>query len=897
MDREEITFSEKDEPLRNDVRQLGAVVGDVIREQGGPDLFAAVEEARRTAIRRRQGDADLTALARLTTGLAPDRAAQLVRGFALYFRVVNRAEQVHRIRRRRDYDRDPETPPPGGLWEALARLRAAGVPWARVRDLLARLSVEPVFTAHPTEATRRTIRQKEQRLARRLLERENPALTPPERAALDARIRLEIATAWQTAEYPAQRPTVEDEREHTLFYLTHRLYQVVPAFHESLEAALARTYGADAAPDTHRPVLRFGSWVGGDMDGNPNVSATTIRETLARQRELILHRYRRELDGLGEVLSQSTSRVGISPAVRERLDAYRTAFPDAVASLPARHRDMPYRVLCRLMRARLDATVAGRPAGYGDAEEFVGDLERMARSLEGHAGRHAGLFLVRRALVRARTFGFHLATVDVRQDAVVHRQVAAGEAPAELAAHTEDVFRAIGECRARYGAAAIGPYIISMAAHPEDVLLVLRLARRAGLVEPDGAVPLDVAPLFETVDDLRNAGATMRALYAHEEYVPHLAARGGRQVVMVGYSDSSKDGGLAASRWALHRAQAALVAEAGEAGVDLTIFHGRGGTIGRGGGRMHRAVLAMPPGAVNGRLRVTEQGEVIDDKYGLRGIAFRTLERATGAVMQATAAPRPPDRREARWDGIMTRLADASRAAYRALVHERADFVEYFRMATPIDLIERLAIGSRPPSRRGGSGIESLRDSLGLRLDPEPARAAGVVRAGRGAGGRRTPRRAGGAGGDGGCVAVLRHAAGGRRAGPGHRRPVHCRPVRGAGGRRGARDLSADRGRVPADRGPGARAAGWGSPARPRPHAPALDPPAEPVRGSHEPAADRSAAALARGGPPGRRAAVRGAARDGERDRGGAAEHRVTPWRVARYAGQHGLQDVNRHLE
>lgn len=710
MDRDDIVFTATDAPLRTDVRELGALVGDVIREQGGAALFDAVEAARRTAIRRRQGDTDAEpALAGLIQARPPEETARLVRSFALYFRVVNRAEQVHRIRRRRDYDRDTDTPPPGSLWEALHALRAAGVEEATVRDLLGRLTVEPVFTAHPTEATRRTIRQKEQRLARRLLERDNPMLTPPEQAVLAARMRLEVTTAWQTAEYAARRPTVADEREQVLFYLTERIYEVVPAFYESLEDALQRVYGPGAADAARQPVLRFGSWVGGDMDGNPNVTAATIRETLPRHRALILRRYRRELDDLGQVLSQSISRVSVSDAVRDRLREYATLFPDAAAAVPARHRDMPYRVLCTLMQTRLDATRAGADTGYGGPDAFIGDLERIAESLAAHAGAHAGLFLVRRALRRARTFDFHLATLDVRQDALVHRRVAAGDAPEDETERTLDVFRAIGECREEFGPAAIGPYIISMAEEVEDVLLVLRLARRAGLVGDDGIVPLDVAPLFETVDDLARAPETMQALFAHAEYVPHLAARGRRQMVMVGYSDSSKDGGLVASRWALHRAQAALAAVARDAGVDLTIFHGRGGTIGRGGGKTHRAVLAMPPGSVNGRLRVTEQGEVIDGKYGLRGIAFRTLERAAGAVMRATAIPPAPDPREERWREIATLLAEASRAAYRALVHEHPRFIDYFRTATPVDLIERLAIGSRPPSRRGGSGIENLR--------------------------------------------------------------------------------------------------------------------------------------------------------------------------------------------
>jgi phosphoenolpyruvate carboxylase len=742
MDREDIVFAEKDAPLRADVRELGALVGDVIREQGGEALFAAVEAARRAAIRRRQGDPLAEAeLADRTCGRAPAEAERLVRAFCTYFRVVNRAEQVHRIRRRRDYDRDAATPPPGSVWEALDALRRAGVDLADARRLLGRLEIEPVFTAHPTEATRQTILEKEQRIARLLVDREDPTLTPPERRAIAARIRMEITASWQTDEHPPQRPTVADEREHVLFYLMNTLYQVVPAFYSGVEDALRAVYGDEAAESgaAVEPILRLASWVGGDMDGNPNVSATTILETFARHREIILGRYRDDLTELANVLSQSASRVAIDPAVSARVAEYGRVLPQALAAVPERHRSMPYRVLCRLMVARLEATLAGRAGGFGESDELLTDLERIERSLAVNAGTHAGVFLVRRAMRRVRTFGFHLATLDVRQHALVHQEVVGtllgdtdwhrappatriarlaealrtGEtprtAPDAVAEQTLAVFRAIQDSRRRYGERAIGPYIVSMARDVDDVLAVLLLARWAGLVDPGGNVPLDVAPLFETVDDLRGAPDTMRALLAHDVYATHLVGRRHRQIVMVGYSDSGKDGGLAASRWALHRAQAALTNVARQAGVALTVFHGRGGAIGRGGSKTHRAVLAAPRGSVDGRLRVTEQGEVIDAKYGLRGIAFRTLERTLGAVMLATARPRDTDVREGRWEAIMDELAAASRAAYQALVYAHSRFLEYFRNATPIDVIERMPMGSRPTSRQAGTEIEHLR--------------------------------------------------------------------------------------------------------------------------------------------------------------------------------------------
>ncbi|MDQ2670518.1 MAG: phosphoenolpyruvate carboxylase, partial [Gemmatimonadota bacterium] len=699
---------------------------------------------------------------------------ELVRAFSTYFRVVNRVEQAHRIRRRRDYDRDPDTPPPGSLRGALRALRDAGVPADRIRDAVARLRLEPVFTAHPTEATRRTVLAKEQQIAQLLIERDDPSLTPPERDALMARIRMHVTTIWQTDLHPSARPTVENEREHVLYYLLNTLYEVAPAFHESLREAVDTEYGdgnahgdsgsvSGPAP-SHDPqrmiagrsgsVLAFGSWVGGDMDGNPNVDARTIRDTLAVQRATVLRRYARELAQLAEVLTQSETQVSVDPAVRERIAAYRASFPAAFDAVPPRHREMPYRVLCRLMGERLAATAADHDAGYDDAAALLADLETIAASLSTNRGEHAGLFLVQRAIRRVQTFGFHLATLDVRQDALVHRRVVgellgrkdwvelepaertkllatslrareAGEAIGsrahrdpvaaaaprprdDEAAATLDVFRAIAECRARYGPSAIGPFIISMAQGADDVLSVLYLARSAGLMDGDD-VPLDVAPLFETVADLEAAPAVMTELLELPEYRRHLEQRGNRHVVMIGYSDSAKDGGVAASRWSLHAAQEALVAVADGHDVEFTLFHGRGGTVGRGGGKTHEALHAAPRGAVRGHLRITEQGEVIDARYGLRGIAFRTLEQTAGALLTVTARPRPADRREEQWKAIARQLADESRKVYRSLVYDDPAFTPYFRSATPIDVIERMAIGSRPASRRGGGGVENLR--------------------------------------------------------------------------------------------------------------------------------------------------------------------------------------------
>jgi phosphoenolpyruvate carboxylase len=738
VSRRRATFPPKDVPLRDDVRLLGALVGEVIAEQGGAALFARVEAARRAAIRRREGRAGAgEELRRLVEGLNAAAAGELVRAFSSYFRVVNLAETVHRIRRRRDYGRRGQTQPES-LGDSFRRLRRAGLGLGEVQELLARLAVEPVFTAHPTEATRRTLLEKEQRIARRLVERFDPCRSRREEAIALAHVRAEVTAAWQTEENPGERPTVADEREHVLFYLTAVLYRVIPRFYEEVEEALARTWGAVARRAEVPTLVRFASWVGGDMDGNPNVTAVTVRESLDRHRTLILELLRGEVLELSRRLSQSLSRVEVGAEVLERVAAYGALLPEVAAAIRPRSREMPYRVLLRLVAGRLSATAEGRDEGYGGPAGLAADVDLIAASLAAHRGSHAGLIWVRRLRRRVATFGFHLATLDVRQDARLHRRMmgrllgeegwearsapertarlrralGAGEGPAAApdaeAARTLEVFAAIAGCRRRHGPAAIGPYVMSMAQGVDDVLTTLLLARWGGLAGDGGAVPLDVAPLFETVSDLEAAPAVLAELLDDDLYRRHLAGRGDRQVVMVGYSDSNKDGGLAASRWALRRAQEELLAAAGGR-VALTFFHGRGGTISRGGGKTHEAVLASPPGTVAGHLRMTEQGETIHARYGLRAIALRSLERTTGAVARATAAPDPAARGEERWRRVMGEIAAASRDAYRRRVYGDPAFADYFRRATPIDVIERLRIGSRPASRRPGERIEDLR--------------------------------------------------------------------------------------------------------------------------------------------------------------------------------------------
>ena len=742
-------FLPHDGPLREDVHRLGAMVGRMLAEQGGEGFFERVEQVRTASIRRRREGRAVDDLAESLAGLDAAAAESLARAFAAYFQAVNTAERVHRIRRRRDYQRDGVAPQPESLLDVLQRLKAQGVGADELLQWLYQLKVEPVFTAHPTEAIRRSLLEKEQAIVRALVDNFDPTRTPQERKEDDDRIFMALSAGWQTAEASPIRPSVQDEHHHVGFYLANPIYRIVPAFYELLADALQEVYGV-AVPLPR--LLSFATWVGGDMDGNPNVGAETIANSLSTQRAHVLEHYIADVDVLARLLSQTDDRVAFDASLLQRLADYREQFPRAAATIRPRHADMPYRCLFTLIRARLEATLEdGHAEGYRSADELIDDLLLIVHGLIDHRGLHAGAYAVRRLIWRVRTFGFHMARLDVRQDSRVHddalaallhdetwtqrtptqrivtlRAYASGE---QTLAKVDDaqaeslraVFATLHASRQRYGTDAIGLYIISMARSAADVLAVLALARYGGLAstttaamqsetesEKSGGVPLDIAPLFETVDDLRNAPNTLRALLDDPVYRAHLRARGDCQWVMLGYSDSGKDGGTLASRWGLQRAQVELLEVARQAGIRLAFFHGRGGSASRGGARITPALMSSPRGSINGILRVTEQGEVIHRKYGIRALALRNLEQTVGAVLRASVRPRDDDARETNWRGIMAAMAGESRRAYRALV-DREGFVDYFRAATPIDVIEQMALGSRPSRRRSMRGVEDLR--------------------------------------------------------------------------------------------------------------------------------------------------------------------------------------------
>lgn len=741
MGRQEIHFGLKDAALRDDVHQLGGLVGEVLREQGGDVLFDAVEGDRQAALARRANEPDATAqLVMRTRGRDAKVARDLVRAFSTWFQMVNMAEKVHRIRRRRAYLNDASTAQPGGIDEALNKLKAKGLQLDDMRKLMQALWIEPVLAAHPTESKRRTILRKQQLVAELLLNRLDLSAASYEARNNWERVRTEITTGWQTADNSRERLTVADEREHVLFFVVEIIYKIIPVFYEEIEAAMVRVFGIEAENFDVPDIIRFGSWVGGDMDNNPEVTAKTIRETITRHHQLIINSYFLECQQLSELLSQSAARIGISTDMQARIDAYSVMLVSSHTMHSVRQDYMPYRVFLGQVGERLRATYDARQNRYESAGELLHDLQLIVTSLKENRGQHAGLFHVRRLIRRVRTFGFHLATLDLRQHAKVHREViangiaddawndrtvaertqriceaiASDQGPVNALDPTGKrsiwVFEAIAHCRHRQGPDAIGPFVISGAQGADDLLSVLLLARWADTADRrTGDVAVDIAPLFETEAQLERCGDIMADLLRTQVYQRHLIGRRNHQFVMLGYSASNKEGGTVRSQWLLRRAQESLLKVAEDAKVDLTIFHGRGNTSSRNAPLIENLTRSMPDNAVRGRIRMTEQGELIHDKYSLRPIALRVFEQAFNALSLAQAKVRPPEHVQPKWREVMDLMMRESGRCYAELVYDNPLFFEFFRSATPVDIIERMQIGSHGDWRDAPTSIAGTR--------------------------------------------------------------------------------------------------------------------------------------------------------------------------------------------
>lgn len=724
------------ERLRDDVRRLGGLVGEVLREQGGEPLYAAVEHVRTAAIALRAGKAKANgeaALLEWASAQATPRLLQLVRAFGTYFHVINLAEQNHRLRTLRDRERQG-----GPLHEsvaaALLALHEAGLPAATLLEAVPRLTIQPVFTAHPSEARRRTLLGQLEHIAAAIAALDDPALPPRRRAMVEDDLRLRITLLWQTAETRAERPNVLDEVQSVLYALGGTVYDVAPRVCRTLTQRLADTYPGVGTTDVSR-LFRFSSWVGGDRDGNPAVTADVTRGAARLARAAVLRRYLAEVQALGHDLSISARLYGAAPALLASIE--RDLGELGVEAVP-QWRDEPYRRKLGLIAERLRRQAEGGPGGYTAPTALLADLDLMAESLRTHGAERVVAGPLSDLRCRVMLFGFHLAALELRQDARRHeaavaellgldgvagygelaeddRQALLGERlvgpalappPAALSAATRETlaaFHAMADLQALGGSEACATYIISMSRAPSDLLAVLFLAREAGLFawagrEEAADCRLDVVPLFETIDELRACGDVLTRALALPPWRAAVRARDDHLEVMVGYSDSNKDGGYLAATWATYAAQRRLAAATAAAGVTLRVFHGRGGAVGRGGGPMERAILARPPEASSPHLKVTEQGEVITARYGNAGIAERHLEQLVHALLLSVLGPAEPAPAPG-WEEAAQRLAERSRAAYEALVKHTPGFLEFFRQATPFPELATLNLASRPVSR------------------------------------------------------------------------------------------------------------------------------------------------------------------------------------------------------
>jgi phosphoenolpyruvate carboxylase len=730
--------------LRRDVSYLGHLLGDTLVEQEGAALLALEEQFRALAKERRARPGCSRAAARMAEAvhaLDTSTAERVARAFTHYFQLVNLAEQHHRARRRREHARAGGTQP-GTVANTFGPL-AAQVPLEALTALLARASIELVFTAHPTEAQRRTVLDKHRHIAALLARRDRPDLVPWEQEEIDRALREQVAVLWQTDEIRQQRPRVGDEVKNTLFYLEAVLFPLMPRFYAEVAQALGDAW---RAPVEVPAFLRFGSWVGADMDGNPNVTPAVAVDTALGQGVRVLGLYLAEILRLGESLSQSTRRVGVSAALEASIARDLASLPGLDEQLELRTANEPYRRKLRIMEARLtatrDALVQARetglvrslaPAhGYRTAAEFSADLELIEQSLRTHRGERAGAEDVRALRRQVEVFGFHLAKLDVRVPAAWVREAARlalwlpEEAPltpallqTALEAHRvparPDVpgmhaMEALATMRAAVSEQSAESFILSMAHGHTDMLATLALARIAGLYRPEqGIAALSVVPLFETLDDLTRCADEVSAAIDDPAYARYLALRGNVQEVMIGYSDSNKDAGILSASFALYRAQQALAAVAQRHGIAIKVFHGRGGSIGRGGGPAQRAIEALPPGSIDGRFKLTEQGEVIGWKYLLPEIAERNLELTVGGVLHASLQPSAlPADEEARYEAVFGEVAHSSLEAYRELVRD-PEFVAYYEASTPLAEISLLPLGSRPARRTGAARLEDLR--------------------------------------------------------------------------------------------------------------------------------------------------------------------------------------------
>ena len=745
----------KEIPLRRDVRSLGMLLGEVLREQAGEALYEKVEELRQSTIRRRDEHAEgkiqqaedrLQRTVHGVSALTVDEAYQLTRAFAFYFELINLAETNHRKRRRLSLQLSGDgSTQRGSLRGTLREMKRVGISAAGALDWLQRVFIVPVFTAHPTEIARRSVLFKRRRIGEFLEKLDRIPVPDEEISRLQEDLIAEITALWQTDEVRSRRPTVNDEIKMGLDYYDVSIFATLPKLYEEVSAALASEYGLDIDISELPLLLDFGSWIGGDRDGNPFVTPEVTREAIRTARARLLTHYQQQVQLIIDLLTTSAQQLPISDELQQRVDRYLAEVRTGTQQLFGAHFEFEfYRrfmvcVHARLMRTAgeaasdadsLEAALSALPA-YSSAQELLEDLSALRRSLAENKGLRVAQTLIDPLILLVRTFGLHLHTLDVRQHAKIHKKAlqetsdwCAGNAssvPEGLSKEAADVietFRTIAEVKAGCSPEAIRQYVISGASSVEDVLAVLWLARLGDVtVAANGNDPgLMPVPLFESIEDLRNAPEVCRKLWNLPEYRTLLASWNNTQEIMLGYSDSNKDGGMLTSTWEIFRAHRALHEVARECGVKLRLFHGRGGTVGRGGGPTHRSIYAQPVGAFEGQIRITEQGEVLNWKYSDVVLAERNLELMIAASLDALARPNALDPHGHQsgillpeWEAALEELSDAAFHFYREQIIDDPEVLSYFEIATPVSELEHAKIGSRPARRSGRRTFADLR--------------------------------------------------------------------------------------------------------------------------------------------------------------------------------------------
>ncbi|MBA3515390.1 MAG: phosphoenolpyruvate carboxylase [Pyrinomonadaceae bacterium] len=745
----------KEAPLRRDVRSLGRLLGEVLKEQAGETLFNAVEEIRQLAIEYREMEHDarqdkkathahelMERVAAIVNSMELVEAYRMTKAFAIYFELINLAETNHRKRRRRTAQLSPELPPqPGSIRGTLRRMRQSGINLEAALEWLRQIEVIPVFTAHPTEVARRTVLFKRKRIAANLELLDRLPLTDAEAMKREAVISAEITALWQTDEVRRRPPTVRDEIKMGLDYYSDCLIDMLPGLYEEFADAFRVVYDCKLNPDELPTFLHFGSWIGGDRDGNPFVTPDCTRDALHLARQVILDHYLAVCRELMDRLSPSERQALVTPALRDGVNQYAQRMPWVASANKTRAAEEIYRSYLDYLLVRLRATrdEPAHPNAYQDAREFADDVKLLRESLAANGGERIAELLLDPLARQVRTFGFHLHSLDIRQHARVHAraiaelsggerasesgQIAMPASPSDETRSLLESLRTVANLKREFPPQAIRSYVISGVSKVEDILSVIWLAQLCGVrVEASrdsrggqdpGLMPV---PLFESIEDLRNSPEICRKLWRSAGYAPLLDSWDRQQEVMLGYSDSNKDGGMLTSAWEIYKAHRALHAVAAECGVRLRLFHGRGGTVGRGGGPTHRAIVAQPRHAFSGSLKITEQGEVLYWKYSDAALAERNLELMVAASMEALARPAAQTDgatseagSEAAWQAAMEEMSENAFVFYRERIVENPDILTYFEEGTPVQELDHARIGSRPARRRKARGLADLR--------------------------------------------------------------------------------------------------------------------------------------------------------------------------------------------